>query len=71
MQGKVANGLFAIKTGIFGDLLGWNVSLAEQKTWEIVDFGLQSEALEPKKPSESIHSLLLSPEMGWSKPCEN
>ena len=71
MQGKVANGLFAIKTGIFGDLLGWNVSLAEQKTWEIVDFGLQSEALEPKKPSESIHSLLLSPELGWSKPCEN
>jgi hypothetical protein len=46
-------------------------SLAEQKTWEIVDFGLQSEALEPKKPSESIHSLLLSPELGWSKPCEN
>jgi hypothetical protein len=47
MQGKVANELFAIKTGIFGDLLGWPVSLAEQKTWEIVDFELQSGSAQP------------------------
>lgn len=68
---KIASLLFAIKTGIFLELLGLIPSPAEQKPWENVDFGLQSEALEPKKPSESIHSLLLSPELGWSKPCEN
>ena len=50
MQGKVANGLFAIKTGIFGDLLGSNASLAEQKTWEIVDFELQSGSAQPAEP---------------------
>lgn len=53
---KIASLLFAIKTGIFLELLGWNPSLAEQKTWENVDFGLQSVALQPKKPSESIIS---------------
>jgi hypothetical protein len=42
---KIASLLFAIKTGIFLELLGWNPSLAEQKTWENVDFGLQSEAI--------------------------
>ena len=50
MQGKVAKGLFAIKTGIFGDLLGSNASLAEQKTWEIVDFELQSGSAQPAQP---------------------
>lgn len=41
---KMTTSLFAVKTGIFLELLGWNPSLAEQKTWENVDFGLQSEA---------------------------
>jgi hypothetical protein len=70
MQGKVANGLFAIKTGIFGDLLGWNVSLAEQKTWEIVDFELQSGSAQPAEPLESINSLSLSDPLRQRKLCE-
>ncbi len=68
---KIASLLFAIKSGIFLELLGWNPSLAEQKTWENVDLGLQSEAIQPKKPSESVHSLTLSPTMGLPEPCEN
>lgn len=66
----MANRLFAIKSGIFDLLLGWNLSLAEQKTWEIVDFGLQSGSAQPAEPIESINSLRICDPLRQRKLCE-
>lgn len=50
MQGKVANGLFAIKTGIFGDLLGSNASLAEQRNGNLLTLNYSQCQNSPQNP---------------------